>query len=103
MSRLLTPEEMQALLAADQPYVSAPTERFHVVIDAGHAELTPEEIARLEPGAVVTLDRAAGDPVEIVANAVTIARGVLVDVGGRAGVRVVSLANPPARSRRTPS
>ena len=90
MSRLLTKEEIEALLA-DTPYVPAPRERFHVVVDAGHADLTPEEIDRLQPGDVIPLDRSAGHPVEIVANAVTVARGALVDVEGRAAVRVLSL------------
>ena len=90
MSRLLTKEEIEALLA-DTPYVPAPRERFHVVVDAGHADLTPEEIDRLQPGDVIPLDRSVGHPVEIVANAVTVARGVLVDVEGRAAVRVLSL------------
>jgi len=91
MSRLLTKEEIEALLA-ETPYIPAPRERFHVVVDAGHADLTPEEVDRLQPGDLIQLDRAAGHPVEIVANAVTVARGVLVDVEGRAAVRVLSLA-----------
>jgi flagellar motor switch protein FliN/FliY len=91
MSRLLTKEEIEAL-RAETPYIPAPRERFHVVVDAGHADLTPEEVDQLQPGDLIQLDRAAGHPVEIVANAVTVARGVLVDVAGRAAVRVLSLA-----------
>jgi len=90
VSRLLTKEEIEAL-RGETPYVPAPRERFHVVVDAGHADLTPEEIDRLQPGDVISLDRSTGHPVEIVANAVTVARGVLVDVEGRAAVRVLSL------------
>ena len=90
MSRLLTKEEIDAL-RADTPYVPAPRERFHIVIDAGHADLAPEEIDRLQPGDVIPLDRSSEHPVEIVANAVTVARGVLVDLEGRAAVRVLSL------------
>ena len=99
MSRLLTKEEIEAL-RAETHYVPAPRERFHVVVDAGHADLTPEEIDRLQPGDLIPLDRSAGHPVEIVANAVTVARGVLVDVEGRAAVRVLSLEHrrPAARS-----
>ena len=100
MSRLLTKEEIEAL-RADAPYVPAPRERFHVVVDAGHADLTPEEIDRLQPGDVIALDRSAGHPVEIVANAVTVARGVLVDVEGRAAVRVLSLERRRNRASHT--
>ena len=93
MSRLLTPEELKALRAAD-PYIPAPTERFHIVVDAGHADLAPEEVAALAPGSVIPLDRKVGHPVEIVANAVTVARGELVEVRGRVAVRVLSLEHP---------
>ena len=93
MSRLLTPEELKALRAAD-PYIPAPTERFHIVVDAGHTDLAPEEVAALAPGSVIPLDRKVGHPVEIVANAVTVARGELVEVRGRVAVRVLSLEHP---------
>ena len=95
MSRLLTPEELKALRAAE-PYIPAPSERFHIVVDAGHADLAPEELAALAPGSVIPLDRASGHPVEIVANAVTVARGELVEVRGRVAVRVLTLEHPPS-------
>lgn len=102
MSRILSPEEVEALRAAE-PYVPAPKERFHIVVDAGHAELAPDEVAALEPGVVIPLDRKIGDPVEIVANAVAVARGVLVHIDGRAAVRIVSLVHPPVGSGRSGS
>jgi hypothetical protein len=75
----------------------APRERFHIVVDAGQARTTPEEIDR-SSRATRSSSIARGAPVEIVANAVTVARGVLVDVEGRAAVRVLSFA-PPSRGR----
>jgi len=95
VSRLLTKQEIDAL-RADQPHIPAPRERFHIVVDAGHAELTPEETAALAPGFVIPLDRAGDAPVEIVANAVTVALGTLVTQGGRAAVRVTSLVGKNA-------
>lgn len=102
MSRLLTPEELAALLEQG-PYVPAPVERLHVVVDAGFTDLTPEEVSALKPGDVLPLSHAAGDPVEIVANGVTVAMGTLTNAGGRAAVRVVSLtrrATAPGRTAR---
>ena len=90
MSRLLTPAEIEAL-RADLPFVAAPREHFHIVIDAGHADLLPEQVDDLKTGDVITLVRHADGVVEIVANAVTVAYGTMVDQGGRAGVRIVSL------------
>jgi len=93
VSRLLTPEELKALRATE-PYIPAPTERFHVVVDAGHADLAQEEVAALAPGSVIPLNRQAGHPVEIVVNAVTVARGDLVEIDGRVAVRVRSIERP---------
>jgi hypothetical protein len=102
VSRLLTREEIEAL-RAEAPYIPAPQERYHIVVDAGHADLTPEETAALAPGSVIPLDRAADAPVEIVANATTVARGKLITVDGRAAVRVISLAGPPRTASPTPA
>lgn len=90
MSRLLTPQEIEAL-RADLPFVPAPREHLHIVVDAGHADLLPEQVDDLKPGDVVLLDRHASGVVEIVANAVTVAYGTLVEAEGRAAVRVTSL------------
>jgi hypothetical protein len=90
MSRLLTPAEIEAL-RADLPFIPAPREQFHIVVDAGHADLLPERVDDLKPGDVIVLDRHTDGVVEIVANALTVAYGTLVDVDGRAAVRVVSL------------
>ena len=72
-------------------------------MDAGFTDLTSGEVDALQPGDVIRLSHAAGDPVEIVANGVTVATGLLTDVGGRAAVRVVSLtrrATSPGRASR---
>jgi flagellar motor switch protein FliM len=102
MSRLLTPEEIEAL-RADLPFIPGPREQFHVVVDAGHADLDSETIEDLKPGDVIALDRHTDGVVEIVANAVTVAYGTLIDADGRAAVRVVSLSprskHNPGRSR----
>jgi flagellar motor switch protein FliM len=97
----LTPEEIAAL-TAEVPYVPAPVERFRVLVDAGHTDMTPGEVSALKPGDVIPLSRAAGEPMEIVANAVTVALGELVEVRGRAAVRVVSVARSTTPSGRTP-
>lgn len=57
----------------------------------GHVELDLRSLSRLTPGQILTLDRRIGDPVDIVANGVTVARGELVDVSGKIGVRVLSM------------
>jgi len=99
MSRLLTPEEIEALRAG-APYVPAPRERYHVVVDAGHGDLTQEELDALRAGSVVPLTRAASSPVEIVANGTTVAYGELIAIDGRAAVRVIARAGAVPSERR---
>jgi flagellar motor switch protein FliM len=98
VGRLLTPEELAALRDG-APYVPAPREGYHVVVDAGHTELMPEELDALQVGDVLPLGRPARSPVEIVANGTTVAYGELTTVKGRAAVRVLSLARTAARKR----
>lgn len=98
MSRLLTPEELAALLEQG-PYVPAPVERLHVAVVAGFTDLTIDEVNALKPGDVIALSGVAGDPVEIVANGFTVGTGTLTDVDGRAAVRVVSRRAPGRTSR----
>ena len=99
MSRLLTPEEIAAL-RGEAAYVPAPRERYHVVIDAGHADLAQEELQALRAGDVLPLTRAALSPVEVVANGTTVAYGELIALEGRAAVRVIALAGTDRRSPR---
>jgi flagellar motor switch protein FliM len=99
MSRLLTPEEIAAL-RAERPHVPAPRERYHIVIDAGHADLATEELDALRSGDVIPLTRAALSPVEVVANGTTVAYGELIAIEGRAAVRVIALAGMDRRNPR---
>jgi len=99
MSRLLTPQELEALLQAG-PVVSAPVERVHIVVEAGRTDLPFAELEQMRPGALLPLNGAAGDPVEIIANGTTVAYGQLVTERGRACVRVTALANRGSQSPR---
>ena len=93
MSRLLTPAEIDALRAADS-FVPAPTETFLVTAEVGTAALSPETVASLEPGSVIPLRAAKPGLLEIVANAMVVGHGCLVEGPGGLSVRVVSLARP---------
>lgn len=99
MARLLTQEELDAL-RGNEPYVAAPTERYRVSVEAGSTELSPEQIRDLEPGDVIPLERRAGEPVEILANAVPVALGELVLRDGLLAVRVVRLLKPGEESHK---
>jgi len=60
-------------------------------IELGRAQLGRDEAAHLSPGAVVPLDKRAGDPVDIHADGRLVARGQLVAMEGKFCVRVTEL------------
>ena len=61
-------------------------------VEVGSAGLSLAELLALEPGGLVELDRAASEPLDILANGALIARGEVVSVDGRFAVRVINVA-----------
>ena len=59
-----------------------------IAIELGRSELLLDEISNLGPGSVVSLNQFAGDPVDLVDNGRLIARGDLVIIEGKFGVRL---------------
>lgn len=62
-------------------------------VEVGSTNLRLSEIMDLTEGSVVELDRQADDLLDIMVNGALIARGEVVTVNGRYGVRVVDVAN----------
>jgi flagellar motor switch protein FliN len=58
----------------------------------GAARMTVAELNALQEGGVVRLEAALNAPVELRVNGLAIARGELVAVGDKFGVRITSLA-----------
>jgi len=70
---------------------------LRVTVELGRTRLYIRDVLALRPGSVVELDRPAGAAVDILANGILIARGEVVVVDERYGVRiseVVSTASP---------
>jgi len=67
-------------------------------VEVGAAELSLRDVAALGPGSVVRLDRLVGDPAELTVNGRLFARGDLVVVGDRLGLRITDLTDggPPS-------
>ena len=59
-----------------------------VTLELGRAELTIEELLALREGSVVTLDKEAGEPIDILANGRLIARGEVIVVDDKFCVRI---------------
>jgi flagellar motor switch protein FliN/FliY len=63
----------------------------------GVRELKLEQVLAIHPGAIIDLDKHAGEPIELYVNGKPIALAEIVVVDGRLGARVVqSLARPDA-------
>ncbi len=60
-------------------------------IELGRARIPWSELRKLEPGAVVELDRLVGEPADLVAGGRVLARGELRVVDGRFAFRVTEV------------
>jgi flagellar motor switch protein FliN len=59
-----------------------------ITIELGRSEILIEDVLKLREGSVVSLDKLAGDPVDIFANGCLVARGELLVIDGKFGVRL---------------
>jgi flagellar motor switch protein FliN/FliY len=72
-------------------------------VEVGSTALKLSELMELAEGSVVELDRQAHELLDIMANGTLVAKGEVVTVNGRFGIRVVEVVNPetaPAIERR---
>jgi flagellar motor switch protein FliN/FliY len=65
-------------------------------IELGRTQMHLEDVLRMKQGAVVTLDKLAGDPVDIYANGRLIARGEVLVLNDNFCVRVAELISGDA-------
>ena len=68
-----------------------------LTVEVGSAELKIRELLRLNEGSVIELDRLAGHPLDILINGTMIAKGEVVMVGERFGIRFVEIVDPQKR------
>ena len=68
-----------------------------LTVEVGSTVIKIRDLLRLNEGSVVELDRLAGDPLDILANGTTIAKGEVVMVGERFGIRFTEVADPEER------
>jgi flagellar motor switch protein FliN/FliY len=61
----------------------------------GQANMSVEEMMSLKSGAVVTLETGLADHVDLCLNGTLVARGEIVAVGDKFGVRIVEIAQKP--------
>ena len=97
--------EEQTLSAEESDQILSSADNLRVLenidvkltVEVGSAELKIRELLRLNEGSVIELDRLAGDPLDILINGTMIAKGEVVMVGERFGIRFVEIVDPQKR------
>ena len=73
---------------------------LRVSVEVGSTSISLADVMNLGEGSVLELDRQANDPLDIFANGTLIAKGEVVTVDGRYGIRVTEVVSAePTGSR----
>jgi flagellar motor switch protein FliN/FliY len=64
---------------------------LHLTVELGSTQMTVRQVLDLQKGAVIELNRIAGDAVDILVNDRLLARGEVVVVDDKFGVRITEL------------
>ena len=70
-----------------------------VSLEVGKATMSVGELIRLGQGAVVELDRAVGEPLDVMVNGALVAHGEIVLVNEKFGIRLTSVVSPEGAER----
>jgi|TARA_B100001059_G_C17400636_1_gene363598 flagellar motor switch protein FliN/FliY len=68
-----------------------------LTVEVGRTQITIRDLLRLNEGSVVELERLAGDPLDILVNNTKIAKGEVVMIGERFGIRFGEIVEPEKR------
>jgi flagellar motor switch protein FliN/FliY len=69
---------------------------LELCVEIGRARLPLRQLLALTPGSVVELDRALGEPVDVLVNGKLVARGQIVTIADEFGVRLSEIIDPSA-------
>lgn len=70
-----------------------------VSVSFGRAQVALKDVLKLTTGSIIELNRAVGDPVEVIVNNCVIARGEVVTIEGNFGVRIHQVISRGERLR----
>ena len=71
--------------------------KLQLTVELGRTELPIKKVLELTKGSIVTLNKAAGEPVELYANGKLIAYGEVVIIEDNFGVRITHITDPAKR------
>jgi flagellar motor switch protein FliN/FliY len=73
---------------------------LNISVELGRASLLLQDVLDLAPGSVVELDKAAGEPVDVLVNGRLVARGEVVVIEDNFGIRITEIVSPQERVHR---
>lgn len=73
---------------------------LEVTVELGRTKMLIHELLKLGQGSVIELSKLAGEPLEVLANQKLIARGEVVVVNEKFGVRLTEVVSPIERIER---
>ena len=73
---------------------------MQVTVELGRTKLAIKELLQLSQGSIIELNKMAGDHLEVFVNNKLIARGEVVVVNDRFGIRVSEILSPQERVER---
>ena len=68
-----------------------------LALEVGRAQMSVRELLQLAPGAIVELDRTAGEPLDVLVNGVRVARGEVVVINDKFGIRLTDVVSATER------
>lgn len=89
--------DSSARMAANRQFRLLADIPVRLSVEVGSTSLRLADVLDLTEGSVVELDRQADDLLDIMVNGALIAKGEVVTVNGRYGIRVVEVAAAEAR------
>lgn len=86
----MLPDEISGLdLVRDIP--------LEISVELGRVKMLVRDVLELGTGSIVEIDRAAGEPVDVMVNGLKVARGEVVVIEDNFGVRITEVINPNDR------
>ena len=70
---------------------------MQLTVELGRTELPIKKVLELTKGSIITLNKAAGEPVELFANGKLIALGEVVVIEDNFGLRITHITDPAKR------
>lgn len=91
------PQDPAAAISAGLDLGMLSNVKVNMTVEVGRTQITLQDLLRLSEGSVVELDRMAGDPLDILVNGTAIAKGEVVVVGEKFGIRFGEVVDPKER------